>query len=201
MDPLSDLSKTGIEKAIDTAKEFLIKLAGPATDEIGFMLQDNVRYYRLKNQLKILSQAKQLLAEAGLEPKAIPLRTLLPLLEGASLEDNGFLSSKWAALIAKASTCDQPSDNHPSFPKILSEISPQDALLLDRLSERGGEFDWNNFRNEMSKELSISHDQVNHSHNNLFRLMLWLTKRNIITITPFGKLFLKACTAPKKMST
>ena len=99
MDPLSDLSKTGIEKAIDTAKEFLIKLAGPATEEIGFMLQDNVRYYRLKNQLKILSQAKQLLAEAGLEPKAIPLRTLLPLLEGAALEDNDFLSSKWAALI------------------------------------------------------------------------------------------------------
>jgi hypothetical protein len=190
-----------IEKTIDTAREFLSKLAGPATEEIGFLLQDKARFYRLKNQLGVLAQAKQLLAEAGLEPKAIPLRTLLPLLEGAALEDDGFLSAKWAALIANASICNQPSDNHPSFPKILSEISPQDALLIDHLAERGGEFDWNNFRNEMSKELSISHDQVNHSHNNLFRLMLWLTKRNIITITPFGKLFLKACTAPKKMRT
>jgi hypothetical protein len=91
-----------IESGIDFLKSFLEKIAGPASEEIGLLLQDKVKLYRFKNWYKILGKAKKYLEERKIEPKAIPLRTLLPLLEGASLEDDDYLADKWAALISNA---------------------------------------------------------------------------------------------------
>lgn len=71
-----------IESGFDLVKKFLEKIAGPASEEIGLLLQDKVKLYRFKNWYKILGKAKKYLEERKIEPKAIPLRTLLPLLEG-----------------------------------------------------------------------------------------------------------------------
>ena len=45
------LAKTGISAACEAAKEFLQKIAGPAAEEVGLLLQDKVRIYRFRNQL------------------------------------------------------------------------------------------------------------------------------------------------------
>ena len=59
------------------------------------------------------------------------LEALLPLLESAALEEEDDLSSKWAALLANAATPDSPVDIYPSFPHILSQLSPREARVLD----------------------------------------------------------------------
>ena len=60
----------------------------------GLMFGERVRYFRLKNSLRLFEKTKALLDAKGIEPTAVPLRILLPLLEGASLEDNQSLADK-----------------------------------------------------------------------------------------------------------
>ncbi len=60
------------------------------------------------------------LSEADVSPTSVPLRTLLPLLEGAALEEDDDLSTKWAALLANAATPNSPLAIYPSFPHALS---------------------------------------------------------------------------------
>ena len=129
----TELAKTGIPAAFEAAKEFLGKIAGPAAKEVGLLLQDKVRIYRFYNQLKILAKAQKMLNEAGVSPISVPLRTLLPLLEGAALEEEDDLSTKWAALLANAATPNSPLAIYPSFPHILSQLFPRDARVLDAI--------------------------------------------------------------------
>lgn len=81
MDPIStQLAKESIEGAADAAKGFLVKLLGPAAEELGLLLQDKVKIYRLKNQLGNLGKAQEMLRQAGLELHVVAFRTLLPIL-------------------------------------------------------------------------------------------------------------------------
>ena len=124
MDPLStELANEGISAALETAKAFLSKLIGPAAEEIGLLLQDQVKLYRLKNQLRILVKAEAMLSKAGRTPNAVPFRTLLPILEAAASEDDESLSTKWAALLANSAAKADDYASHPSFPRILSETT------------------------------------------------------------------------------
>ena len=133
-DPLqAALVKAGasaLQAVEDAARGFLLKVAGPVGEETGLLLQDKVRIYRFKNQIKALARAKQMMEDAGLEPSSVPFRTLLPLLDGAALEDEPDLAEKWAALLANAANPEE-RDVPPSYPAILSELSPGDAAILD----------------------------------------------------------------------
>ena len=123
------LAKTGIPAAIEAAKDFVEKLLGPAAEEAGLVLQDQVRAFRLHNQLRILAKAQGYLATAGIEPNAVPLRTLVPLLDGASLEDDDDMQSLWAGLLANAAGGGQAS-MAPSFIAMLQQLTPLDAQVL-----------------------------------------------------------------------
>src|SRR4051794_18927877 len=79
------------------------RMLGPASDEVAESFRDTVRMYRFSRQLNALQKAEQMTTDAGFTPKAIPLKLLFPLLEGASLEENDDLHTMWASLIANAS--------------------------------------------------------------------------------------------------
>ncbi len=53
------LAKSGIPAASEAAKELLSNLLGPSAEEVGLLLQDSVRQYRLRNQLKVLGKHKK----------------------------------------------------------------------------------------------------------------------------------------------
>jgi hypothetical protein len=120
------------------ARSFLSKLAGPAFEEAGLLLQDEVRLWRFRNQVRILARAREILGEATIVPCAVPFRTLAPILEGAALEDDPGLSEKWACLLANAGGQTGVLTSHPAFPRMLAEITPGEASFLDRLSAVGG---------------------------------------------------------------
>ena len=182
-----------IEYGYDMIKSFLEKLAGPAAEEIGLMIQDQVKFYRFKNQLKILNKAKLLLDKNKIEPKTIPLRTLIPLLEGASLEDNDYLADKWAALISNAASGSLNKGNHPSYPKILMELSPIDAVLFDEIYSIDDTIMWSNFKPQFAKNHSLSIEDVSFSYENLFRLSLIMNTNNGLYKTYYGKAFFQVC--------
>ena len=208
MDPVStELAKEGISAAVEAAKEFLSKLVGPAAEEIGLLLQDQVKLYRFKNQLRILAKAEAMLLKAGRTPNAVPFRTLLPILEAAASEDDESLSNKWAALLANSAAKSEGYASHPSFPRILSEIAPIEAQFFDSLLSKGGETDWNSFRTELAKTLEVTEGDIDQYYGNLFRLGLVRiaakedAPKGVVQVGPFGKAFLSACTPPKRVDT
>jgi len=204
MDPITtSVAKAGLDATINSAKGFLSKLAGPAAEELGALLQDNVKLYRLKNQLRILKAAEVMLEKAGISPQAVPFRSLLPILEYSSLEDDDLLSRKWSALLANAASTKKNQSFHQSFPRILADVSPREAAFLDLLYSEGGHVDWEEFRVRFSMLHNITIHEVDTYHGNLFRLGLCriaaLKPSGIsqLQIGPFGLSFIEACLPPK----
>ena len=58
--------------------------------------------WRFKQAVRLVEKVKAICEEAGIEPKAVPLKTLVPILENASLEEDEVLHDHWAALLANA---------------------------------------------------------------------------------------------------
>jgi hypothetical protein len=126
---------TGIGKAISSVSQpiqaFLSTILGPASAEVGELLADNIKFIRWKNTLRILEKAQKEMKDRGLQPKEVPLKTLVPILEGASLEgDSENLQAKWSNLLTSAAS---GNISHPSYPKILSELIHSEAKILDYL--------------------------------------------------------------------
>lgn len=123
----TELAKQALEPVNDLVK----RIAGPLADELGAYLGSIARPYRIVREVKAMQKAQRMLKEAGIAPQAIPPRLLLPILEGASIEDDEDLHSRWAALLANAGA--SPNSVHPSFIEILRQLTPDDAQLLDKL--------------------------------------------------------------------
>jgi len=120
---------------MEAAKDFLMKIAGPAAEEFGLLLRDKVWLWRFKNATSMLAKSQRMLKEAGIEPSSVPLKTLVPLFEGASLEEDDELATKWAALLANAASPDCSLRIHPGFAQVLSQLSPTGARFLDEVAK------------------------------------------------------------------
>lgn len=126
-----DITSTAIEKGIDVIKDFLQKLAGPAAEELGLLMSDNIKLWRFKNQLSILEKARTYVSVKNIDVKGISPKILVPLLEGASLEEDKDLQDMWAALLVNYI---DSSKNYESnvFPYVLSQLSTVEVKLIDR---------------------------------------------------------------------
>ena len=118
------------EKGVDVIAGFIEKLAGSSLEEAGLLLADKLRVRRLKNQIKIFSEAKKIAEENNISIKQINLKTLVPLLEFSSLEEDETLQQKWSNLIANFS---DSNENYESsiFPFILSQLNKSDVEVFD----------------------------------------------------------------------
>jgi hypothetical protein len=141
-----ELVKLAAEGGVDA---FLKTVAAPIV-EVGGWGADLIRRYRFKSTIKTFVLAQRWLDDAGLTAQPISLRVLVPLLEYASLADDvdesdepeeaQAMQDRWAALLANAAAGDAGAEVLPSFPSILSELTPLGARILDALaaSDFGG---------------------------------------------------------------
>lgn len=60
-------------------------LFGPATEEAGQLFADQIRYWRWKTAMGLIERAHQVLEKKGITPQQIPLKTLMPIMEGISV--------------------------------------------------------------------------------------------------------------------
>lgn len=230
MDPISQaLAKSGISAAIKSATELMNKLFGPAAEEAGLFLGDKVRTYRLRNMLKTLGKTQEMLNKAGIEPDSVPLRTLIPLIQGASIEDDDKLSTRWAALLANAAISRHGAFSSQIFSNILSQLSPVDTLIFDKLSTGEHHFknhpqlkEYISFRLSIIRDLGLNEAEYDLSVDNLVRLGLCVTnprrlskgleesmrkldpqlvRRDILVMTKLGQAFMKACSPPISTNT
>lgn len=168
MDPeTTDMVKAtsaGISEGV--ARAFFERVAGFAV-EASEWAKDAVRFRRWKTQVMILEKAHAFLDERGVDPATVSLKTLAPLLDIGSLEDpaDEEMIARWAALLANASAGTRGAEVLPSFPRILGELSPQEALILDRLYDEsprpfGNQHQHEGIRaNELAAIAGFTHDE------------------------------------------
>ena len=118
-----------------TAKVLIERMLGPTADSIGLNLKQKYDAYLLRNAGKAVAKAAAMVSASGKEANPIPLRTAVPLLEGAAREDDDALSEKWAALIANASIAEKGDAVPPYFATVLSQFSPLEARVLQLLAD------------------------------------------------------------------
>jgi hypothetical protein len=214
------LAKAGFDALLKPFADLLDKLAGPAAEEIGLTLQDHVRVFRLKRQLRLLARTKEIFEAAGINPKCVPLKLLAPIMENGSLEEDDPLQDKWAALLANAASRD---GIHPSFVEVLKQISALEAQFLDALFDlrhhngiRGEKVDdstvitlmFPHLRNDLSTKVQRANiEEIRKRFDNV-GLNLNLDRMGLIKVekmpvrwyefTQFGKMFVGACQYPKK---
>ena len=126
-----DLGDKVIEKLLEPMGDMLRKIAGPVSGELGESIGVVARHYRYKLAVKMLQKTERMLREAGINPRAVPPRVFLPIIENASVQDDDDLHTRWAALLANAAAASESV--HPSYIEVLRQLTPDDAKLLDRL--------------------------------------------------------------------
>jgi hypothetical protein len=119
------------KRLVDGTEKFLKKLLGPAIEETGQLIADQIKFRRFRNQVVIFDKAKVLLQSKSIEPKQINLKTLHPLIEYSSLEEDEEIQQIWANVIANISSYETEQSFNLKCIEILKEITPSEILLLD----------------------------------------------------------------------
>ena len=126
------------KEILTAAREFALKLLGPAAEQFGFMAEDWARVWRLKNLLAINEKCDRIFLEKGINPaegRHLSLTVGLPLLEKASYHDNDFLQERWAHLIASSLRSKGRGESNFSlditYVEILNQLSQLDCEVLE----------------------------------------------------------------------
>lgn len=136
---ITEVAKT-TGKAIDAGREFGGFIArfvgGPLTQAMG-IVEDRLKYLRWERQVRMMVQAERMLSERGLSgpTRQVPLNIAIPLLQGGSLEESDALQDRWASLLVNAADAEADIEVRRSFISILEDLTPQDALVLEKVYE------------------------------------------------------------------
>jgi hypothetical protein len=122
------------------------------------------------------------------------------------MEDDEFLREKWARLLASAASSTDEDLAHPSFSKILSEMSTREARLFDLMDSAVESKIWPQFRTSAAKQLGVTEGVIDQDYGNLFRLGICRIRSHgaalgdgTIEISPFGSYFLRAIRGPVRI--
>lgn len=126
-------------KAIEVSERlgrFLHKIVGTSLEELGGTFSDWTKYYRYKNLLKLQEKVDSLHSQRGIQGNTVQImpRHAIPLLQGASEEDDESLQNMWANLIANSTDPVKRLKLKKVFIDILKSLEPLDARVLTHLS-------------------------------------------------------------------
>jgi hypothetical protein len=135
--PYGEAINTTVKKTFKGVESFLKAVCMPALDEVGLMLKDQVRYWRLINILKIIEKAKGKVEFNGdqLELKAHP-RVALAIIENGSLNDDDEIQNLWAGLFASSCIDSEQTDENLIFVDLLKQLTNNEAKILKYACEK-----------------------------------------------------------------
>ena len=210
-------------KAIDAVRDFggfiVLFIAGSLQQGLG-IFEDKLKYMRWERQVRLMKRAQEFLKDRGLTTptRPIPMSFAIPLFQAASLEEDDYLQDRWAALLVNAVDASYDNEIRRSYISILEELSPLDALMLDKIyyaSIINGTDRL--FTGYLPKEVTINNPEqdvqppidVKLSLANLIRLGCLTSGGgwggpppgidfSFVYLTVMGKEFVKACSLPRK---
>jgi Abortive infection alpha len=179
------------------------------------IVEDRLKYMRWERQVRLIKRAHDFMKQSGMDAptRSVPMKLAIPILQGASIEDDDFLQDRWAALLVNAANASFSGEVRRSYTSILEELTPLDARILDVIyalpfeeSQHNGvitEALPNNVRIARSAEQSetLPPEEVVMSLSNLVRLgclragMTWGGGEMYGKVNPTisGKAFVEAC--------
>lgn len=119
-----------LEPAIEAFAEATGAL-GPVRELNGW-LSDVFRARREAHAAKVFMKATEKIKASGLPAHAVRDKLLRAVMEDGSMEDDEGMQERWATLLANAAT-DNEDEIKLAYPKILAELEPKEAQLLERL--------------------------------------------------------------------
>lgn len=194
-----------VDTALEAAKHFVQTVITPPLEQVGGLLADKVKSWRLNNQINIVIKAEKLLKDRGIRTKKISLKVMAPLLEECSLEDDENLQQKWAALLANT-VAESSSIKTNIFISTLKEMTAEDAEIFEVIFEhctistptdKGIEF--THSRRAISPDAFNDYPDIDLIFDNLKRLRLvreiatYGSDRVPVVISELGLKFMVAC--------
>ena len=120
------------ERGTREFRELVRDLLSPAANELGEYFADKIRLYRARAAMKAAQFAKRQVDASGLESHPLTVKQIVLFLEGASLEEDDYLISRWAGLISSAATM---GNVLPAFADILRQLTPEEARMVDYIAD------------------------------------------------------------------
>jgi hypothetical protein len=120
-----------IAKALSKA---IAPLTGGVAKELSGYLGDQIRFMRWKSAVHIVKRARLFCDQENLAPERIPIKFLVPFLEGASFEDvesDPAISDMWSSLLGSAVTAYQA--RYATYIDVLKKLSTKEASYLRSL--------------------------------------------------------------------
>jgi hypothetical protein len=126
-----------VGKVANATEELVAAYFGHKDESIPTTNGDHLRRKK-ENAANVVDTAYFTLPNIGVRMKDfkdIPLNLGEPNMEGASQAETEAVRTRWAYLLANAADPRSLRNILPSFPAILKDLTPNDAIFLDRLYE------------------------------------------------------------------
>lgn len=133
---IQETAKT-VGKGIDLANNvggFIAPLIRGSLEQGIGIFEDKLKYMRWERQIRLMNQAEEYMKKQGIVEiiNPIPLKFAIPLLQGASLEDNDDLQDLWAKLLVN-SVSDKGIELKRVYIDILERLSPLEAKIIQKI--------------------------------------------------------------------
>ena len=128
---MSEAGKEVLDRAIQGVSDFLSIVCRPCCEELGLMLKDKVREWRLNNVIKVIEKSQHKLSFEGgeLNLRANP-RVALSIMDECSIVDDDELQNLWAGLFVSSCTADGKDDSNMNFVDLIRRMSSVEARIL-----------------------------------------------------------------------
>ena len=132
IEPIGEAGLEVVKASIKGVSSFLEIVFKPGLEELGFLVKDQVRLWRLKNILRTLEKAQGKFDFDGNEINLTAnARVGISIMEGCSEVDNEELQDLWAGLFASSCTPDGRDDSNMNFVDLLRRMSSVEAKIID----------------------------------------------------------------------
>jgi len=217
---ISDVAKTAktFIKATQQLGGFMAKFVAGPSQEVSLYIQERIRFARFERQVRFLEKATEMLNDSGIkELRAIPLKTIVPLIEAAALEEDDELQDRWANLLINAADQEHIENVTRSHISILSQLSALEVRILEvvyslpyeRIQHEGATTNNLPYSADIKDErieYSLPDEPIQIAIGNLVRLnclkigTTWGGGETFDRVLPtkFGQNFVKACTRKKE---
>jgi hypothetical protein len=160
IEPTREVALKMMQFTWDGVSSFLETVFKPGLEELGFLVKDKVRFWRLNNIMRMLEKAKGLMNFDGqdLNLCANP-RVGLAIMEGCSEVDDDELQELWAGLFVSSCTPDGRDDSNLNFVDLIRHMSSVEARIIEYACKNSQKVICPN-KLIVAKELIVSFDDL-----------------------------------------
>lgn len=130
--PIGDAGLEATKASIKGVSSFLELVFKPGLEELGYLIKDEVRLWRLNNIIRTLEKAQGKMEFDGKDLNLTAnARVGISIMEGCSEVDDEELQDLWAGLFVSSCTPDGRDDSNMNFVDLLRRMSSVEARILD----------------------------------------------------------------------